>query len=275
MSRDRHRRTAFDRAAQVYDQIRPGPPEALVEDIVRLSGLPAGGRILEIGCGTGQATLPFARRGYRMLCLDLGPHLAALAAEKCRPYPKVEVRASSFEDWPPGDERFDLVFSANAFHWVPPQVGCAKSAAVLKDSGALAVSYDAHPAPHEGFFPAVNRAYQEHAPELANPPETYTPEGTRRFHERVAAGAEKLRAAGLFAEVVVRTYPWSRDYDAGQYLKLLGTCSDHLGLPEKTRRRLFEGIAEVIARFGGRVTKPYLTVLYLALKRPAGRAPGA
>jgi len=275
MSRDRNRRTAFDRAAGDYDEVRPSLPEPLVEDIVRLSGLPPGGRILEIGCGTGQATLPFARRGYAMLCLDIGPNLAALAAEKCRPYPRVEVRASSFEDWQPDDGSFDLVLAANAFHWVPTHVACAKSAAVLRGSGALAVAYDAHPAPHQGFFPAVNRAYQQHAPELANPPETYTPEGMRRFHERIAAGAEKLRASGFFAEVVVRTYPWSRDYDAGQYLKLLGTYSDHLSLPEASRRRLFEGIAEVIARFGGKVTKPYLTVLYLARKGPVRGAPGA
>ncbi len=56
-------RATFDRAALLYDEARPGYPEALFDDVVSLSRLPPGGRILEIGCGTGQATLPFACRG--------------------------------------------------------------------------------------------------------------------------------------------------------------------------------------------------------------------
>ena len=60
-----HLRTTFDEAALLYDDVRPGYPEALFHDVVSLSGIPSGGRILEIGCGTGQATVPFARRGYR------------------------------------------------------------------------------------------------------------------------------------------------------------------------------------------------------------------
>src|SRR5215210_5494927 len=61
-------RTTFDEAASLYDEVRPGYPEDLFDDIVSLSGIPSGGRILEIGCGTGQATVPFALRGYRDLC---------------------------------------------------------------------------------------------------------------------------------------------------------------------------------------------------------------
>ena len=82
-------RGIFDQAAQDYNEVRPGYPQLLVDDIIALSHLPAGGRILEIGCGTGQATLPFARRGYAMFCLDIGKDLAAIAARKCMPFPNL------------------------------------------------------------------------------------------------------------------------------------------------------------------------------------------
>lgn len=273
MTRDRRRRAAFGAAAELYDRARPGYPEELVEDVVRLSGLPAGGRVLEIGCGTGQATLPFARRGFRMLCLDLAPQMARLAAARCRPFPGVEVRAQAFEDWSPGAERFDLILAGNSLHWVKPAAAYAKTAAVLAPGGALAVFYNAHPPADGGFFPAANRVYRRCAPELAWPEDAWTPQGFRRFEARIAAGAERIRRTGFFAEALVRTYPWSQDYDAKRYLELLGTRPDHLALPTAARRELFAGLAALIEReFGGRVTRPYLSVLYLA-RRPRARAP--
>jgi ubiquinone/menaquinone biosynthesis C-methylase UbiE len=65
-----HLRTTFNQVAPLYDQVRPGYPEAMYDDVVFLSKITPQGRILEIGCGTGQATVPFARRGYRMLCIE-------------------------------------------------------------------------------------------------------------------------------------------------------------------------------------------------------------
>lgn len=50
------RRNTFDSVACRYDEIRPGYPDELIDDIECLSGIPDDGRILEIGCGTGHAT---------------------------------------------------------------------------------------------------------------------------------------------------------------------------------------------------------------------------
>jgi hypothetical protein len=46
MAQDRDRlRTTFDGAALLYDEVRPGYPENLFDDVVALSGIPAGGRV--------------------------------------------------------------------------------------------------------------------------------------------------------------------------------------------------------------------------------------
>ncbi len=59
MAEDRNRlRATFDGAALLYDEVRPGYPEELFDDVVSLSGIQPGGRVLEIGCGTGRATVP-------------------------------------------------------------------------------------------------------------------------------------------------------------------------------------------------------------------------
>jgi len=85
------RREEFDRSARYYDEIRPGYPEELIEDIITLSEIPENGRIIEIGCGSGQATLPFAQRGYEMLCLDIGKNLLNTARNKLSKYKKVKL----------------------------------------------------------------------------------------------------------------------------------------------------------------------------------------
>lgn len=93
-------RATFDRAALLYDEARPGYPESVFGDVVALSGIPPGGRVLEIGCGTGQATVPLAQRSYRILCVELGENLAAVARKNLAAYPWTEVRTGAFEDWP-------------------------------------------------------------------------------------------------------------------------------------------------------------------------------
>ena len=63
---DRPLRAVFDQDAERYDRARPGYPAELFDDLAALTGLRAGDRVLEIGPGTGQATVPLAQRGYRI-----------------------------------------------------------------------------------------------------------------------------------------------------------------------------------------------------------------
>src|SRR3954470_22216521 len=43
---------------------------------------PRPGRLLDLGCGTGRLLLPFARRGYWVLGVDLSGEMLAVAREK-------------------------------------------------------------------------------------------------------------------------------------------------------------------------------------------------
>jgi SAM-dependent methyltransferase len=255
-------RAIFDGAARDYDEVRPGYPEKLIEDIILISDIPQGGKILEIGCGTGQATIPFAKRGYSMLCLDIGKELVALACENCRQYPNVQIRNVSFENWKPKVNSFDLVMSATAFHWIPPEIGYLKSAQVLKDSGYIAMFWNLHPTPYTGFFQAVQKVYQSVAPEWEDPSNRLSTEDEIRSRE------DYINGTGLFEKVLVKQYPWSKTFDKIQYLKLLNTFSGHRNLEEARRSKLFTGIGTLIEEeFGGAIERPYLSVLYLAKKK--------
>ena len=96
----RQLRTTFSEAAELYDRMRPSYPRAVFEELAEFGRLGPGSRVLEIGCGTGQATLPLAQRGYRVTAVELGAELAAIARRKLASFPGVEVVVSAFEDWP-------------------------------------------------------------------------------------------------------------------------------------------------------------------------------
>ncbi len=61
----------FGRVAALYDKARPKYPEELIEKIIAYSGLVKNNKILEIGLGTGQISLPFLELGFDLLGLEL------------------------------------------------------------------------------------------------------------------------------------------------------------------------------------------------------------
>ena len=81
-------RTGFDRAAEDYQRTRPVCPPQLFDDLIDLAGLEAGDRVLEIGCGTGQATVPLAARGLAVTAVELGAELAAIARRRLVRWPR-------------------------------------------------------------------------------------------------------------------------------------------------------------------------------------------
>jgi SAM-dependent methyltransferase len=161
-------RTTFDGAALLYDEVRPGYPEALFDDVVSLSGIPPEGSVLEIGCGTGQATAPLARRGYRILCVEIGENLAAVARRNLAEYPLAEVRTGDFEYCPVPEGAFDLAVSATAFHWLDPACAYPRVNRVLRSGGAIALFWNGHVHndASKGFFEAAQRIYEREAPEI-------------------------------------------------------------------------------------------------------------
>jgi 16S rRNA A1518/A1519 N6-dimethyltransferase RsmA/KsgA/DIM1 with predicted DNA glycosylase/AP lyase activity len=109
MTDQRGLRMTFDSAADLYQRARPEYPEQLYEAMITAAGLDPDDRLLEIGCASGKATLPLARRGFRITCVEPGPALAAVGRRNLASFPRVEVVQSTFEDIDPTEhEPFDL-----------------------------------------------------------------------------------------------------------------------------------------------------------------------
>ncbi|MBI4163200.1 MAG: hypothetical protein HY513_05955 [Candidatus Aenigmarchaeota archaeon] len=57
---NRKLKTNFEKVSRAYNRTRLTYPDKLVKDIIKISKLKAGAKILDIGCGTGQMTKLFA-----------------------------------------------------------------------------------------------------------------------------------------------------------------------------------------------------------------------
>jgi SAM-dependent methyltransferase len=118
---------SFDRVAELYDRVRPGYPDAVLDDIAAIAGLSPGDAVLEIGCGTGKATEGSVRRGLAVVGLDPGGAMRRVAAERVSGLGHVELCESTFEAWPLACGAFALVVAAQSFHWLEPEVRFAKT----------------------------------------------------------------------------------------------------------------------------------------------------
>jgi len=260
-SRSHRLRTTFEEVPELYDSARPLYPEQVFDDLVALAGLPPGGRILEIGCGTGQATLPLAERGFEICCVELGEQLAAVARKKLASFPRVDVVNASFETWEPPEASFDAIVAFTAFHWIDPDVRYEKSARLLRAEGALAVVDVQHVLPdgRDRFWIDVQEDYDAITPSDANRP----PPGP----DEVGDLREEIDSSGCFGSVSVRRHLWEVTYTADEYIAVLGTYSPNLALDDETRRRLFERIQRrVEAQPTRTVRKTYLATLNAALR---------
>lgn len=249
----------FDAVPDAYETYRPGYPAEMIQAIIDQSGLQPDGSILEIGSGTGKATEPFARRGYTVLCVEPGQHLMAKAAHRFADFSRVSFVNTTFEDWLAPEASFDLVISGQAFHWIDKGIGFPKIHWALRANAWLAVFWNSQPPDVSPIWTEIDQVYRTQAPALYKESDSY--------ETSLEKPKQEIEACGFFHPVALLRFPWQAAFNIDQYLGLLGTYSDHLGLDESIRARLYAGIAEVIDRHGGAIDKNYEACLYMAQKK--------
>lgn len=247
----------FDASALAYDRFRPGYPDTAIDDIVSLSNLRPDSRLLEIGCGTGQATVPLAHRGYRIDCVDPGKNLVALARKKCRQWPGVSFTPARFEDIELRSLAYHLVFSAQAFHWTRPGLRLRKAARLLGSRGSLALLYNYPAAPKDDLLERLSSLIQRESGGLLS---------AWNYEDEVKGWIEEIGGSGLFKDLRTSRHSWHQRYSAEEYAGLFRTYSDFLSLPTALQNRVSRCIRRFISRYGGSVCRPYDCVLIHARK---------
>jgi SAM-dependent methyltransferase len=249
----------------------------VVDEIVDFASRPAGSpglpgmRVLEVGAGTGKATVLFAERGLEMLCLEPSPALGDILTRNTAPFRGVRLDRRSFEEWPPEPSAFHLLIAAQSWHWITPEIRYRKAHEALAPTGTLALFWNRHRWQDGDLGRALDGVYGRLAPEVLAEEAPLGPDPYPSGDELT----EEIEASGLFGPARVSAHPWSLTYETEVYLELMQTYSAHRMLEEDRLRRLVDAVGATIQAAGGRVTTQYRTLLYLARTREKpGPLPG-
>ena len=136
------RRLSFGGVAELYEDARPSYPEELVDEVLRFSGAAPREISRSGGRRDGQGDQAVARRGCWIVAIEPSGEMAAVARRACAHFPQVRIEQAEFERWPAPKTKFALVFSAQAWHWISPDVRYARARAVLRPGGALAAFWN-------------------------------------------------------------------------------------------------------------------------------------
>ncbi len=254
----------FDTAASAYEKMRPGYVQDLYQAIFDYSKPDENSNLIEVGIGGGQATLPFLQKGCSVTAIEYGEKLSAICLEKFKDFPKFNVITSKFEDADLEDNKYDLIYSASAFHWIPEDIGYTKVYNSLKAGGVFA-RFANHPficKNEPELRKAIDEAYEKYYYSFYKKEPVSPVEYTKDQAEQRAQIAIKYG----FVDICFKLFYRVREFSAEEYVELLGTYSDHIAIDEPIRKKFFGAIEQAIREHGG-IIKIYDTMdLQLARK---------
>jgi ubiquinone/menaquinone biosynthesis C-methylase UbiE len=257
-------RLKFNEVASEYDIWRPTYVPELFADIIKFSGINQTSRALEVGIGTGQATLPFLKLNCHATAIELGDELAAFSRKKFEDYKNFEVVNMAFEDYECPDNSIDIIYSASAFHWIPEEVGYPKVYRLLKSGGTFA-RFANHPykdKSNEPLHVAIENVYEKYS---KISPNAFSLKSTEYNKEKCKERSDISKKYG-FVDANYKLYYRIRTFDAESYAALISTYSDHRAMGTETLKLFLCEIKEVINSYGGKINVYDTLDLQLAKK---------
>ncbi len=245
-----------------YDKVATEVVAPLGETIVAALGITAGELVLDVAAGSGNASLPAARRGARVIATDLTPELLAAGVQHARSAGlELNWRQADAEHLPFGDAGFDVTMSTVGVMFAPFHQPVADELVRVTRPGGRIGLVNWTPQGFIGQMFATMKPYAAAPPPGASPgPLWGDPDHVRAL---LGDGVDGFRAERRV--LVVDRFAGAaefRDYFKSYYGPTIAVYRALAGEPERVAQ-LDRDLAELADRFGaadGRLEWEYLLV---------------
>ena len=248
----------FDLVSDTYDLYRPSYPQALINQIMLTSNIDNLSKILEVGAGSGKATELFVNKDLNIHCIEHGPNLVKKGLDKFKDINQVSYECVAFQDWEIQEYAYDLIFSAQAFHWVPKPQGYKTLAKALKDQGQMMIFWNKY----------VNTG-DEISVELASILKEYKilymldNKEMETYRNRTYDG---IYTTDLFKEIEIFDYPWEMEYSYNDFINFISTMNTYISLENQEKDVLNMRLMELFSKINYKITFNYNAILFSARK---------
>lgn len=245
----------FDDFAQHYDLYRPSYPDEIVNDLIRFTRMQKGTKVLEVGAGTGQLTRSLMKSEVSISALEPGQNLAAILRKNLNSV-GLKVQETPLE-YLQASEVYDVVISAQAFHWIDFTTGLDKIYQITSAQGLLGLLWRIDKSENTAFYKETKPIYARYYPEKSE---------DKSMRENVSDFISAVKHRDDFGILVDKRYDLTECYTLEKYIGLLKTYSGVIGLPEYIRREFLHEIRTVILNLGGSVERTLELVLFVVGK---------
>ncbi len=263
---DPQRARGFDSWAGEYDRFRPGYPEELFERAAGQLELGPRPTVVDLGAGTGRASLAMAELGWRVTAVEPGrPMLDILRARATDAGLVVSTVQATAEATSLDPASADLVTVAQAFHWFANDQAMEEIARILRPGGGVALFWNVRDAERSPFIADYQALLEKHAAAGADTGryESVGRDETAHAFERHAGAFEPPEVIHLRQEV---------EMTDEQFIGMAFTASYvRAGMSPETQDRFRIELAGLLGRHGlndGRpFDVPYRIELWIARRR--------
>lgn len=255
------RRDSFDRNADLYREGRPPYPERVFAFLGEIGAIYEGAHILEIGPGTGQATIELLRRGARVDAIELGPHLAETLRAHV-PDERVRIVVGDVHTEPFPEPGYDAVIAATVFHWLDTARLLPRLASAIRPGGWLVAWWNVFGDPDTitPFRHEVDRIFRDRRPSEWKP----LAEIPRAM--QVADRIAELEHGGWFHVARHELIRWTYRMTPAQVKGLFATFPAIAGMDHTPRAAMLDELEAAAAAFAvdGVIDDPFVTAIYAA-----------
>ncbi len=244
---------AFDAWAAEYDRYRPGYPDELFETILERLGLPDPPLVVDLGAGTGRASLAMAALGWRVTAVEPGrPMLDQLRANAGDQGLIISTVQSTAEATGLDPASADLVTVGQAFHWFEHDAALTEMARIVRPGGGIALFWNVRDAERSAFVADYHRLLQTHFGEADTG--QYLQAGRASGPERTRAAIER---AGGFGEPELITLHQAVQTTAAAFIGMAFTASYVRSLPPAEQDRFRIELGGILGRHGHTDERPF------------------